>query len=110
MVFLMTRICSMATAVLFLSAQAFADGPADNIPDNVRRVPKLGLEVPAEKRKELEAGLQELRMAIDNVRGVRTDQKTRDLIPDVEIFYKSVHDALTYQEFFDPSELNEATR
>ncbi len=94
---------------LSLPSLVFADGPADNIPENVRRVPKLGIEVPAEKRKELEAGLAKLRTAIDGVRRAR-NQQTRDLWPDVEIFYKSVHDALTYQEFFDPSELDEATR
>jgi dienelactone hydrolase len=32
------------------------------------------------------------------------------LWPDAEIFYKSVHDALVYQEFFDPGELDEAKR
>src|SRR5436190_4184101 len=106
----MNRFYLIATAVLFLSGQVLADGPADNIPANVRRVPKLGIEVPAEKRKELEAGLAKLRAGIDEVRKSRSDQKTRDLIPDVEIFYKSVHDALVYQEFFDPSELSEATR
>lgn len=100
----------IALAILFsLPSLALADGPADNIPENVRRVPKLGIEVPAERRKELEAGLAKLRTAIDGVRRAK-GQQTRDLWPDIEIFYKSVHDALTYQEFFDPSELDEATR
>ena len=35
-----------------------ADGPADNIPTNVRRVPKLGIEVPADRKAKLEAGLK----------------------------------------------------
>lgn len=95
--------------LLLVSSIAFADGPVDNIPDNVRRVPKLGIEVPEEKRKELEAGLAKLRSAIDQLKG-RGDYKSRDQWPDVEIFYKSVHDALAYQEFFDPSELKEASR
>ncbi len=94
---------------LLLSSVSLADGPADNIPANVRRVPKLGIEVPEEKRKDLEAFLAKLRSDIDDVKK-RGDYKTRELWPDAEIFYKSVHDALVYQEFFDPSELDEAKR
>jgi len=102
-------IALAASLLLFLSSFSLADGPADNVPANVRRVPKLGIEVPEEKRKELEAGLAKLRSTIDEVKK-RTDYKSRELWPDAEIFYKSVHDALVYQEFFDPSELGEATR
>ena len=102
-------IAFAASLLLFLSSFSLADGPADNVPANVRRVPKLGIEVPEEKRKELEAGLAKLRSTIDEVKK-RTDYKSRELWPDAEIFYKSVHDALVYQEFFDPSELAEATR
>ena len=29
-----------------------------------------------------------------------------ELLPDVEVYYKAVHDALAYQEFFDPKELD----
>src|ERR1051325_2713245 len=102
-------IALTATLIRFLSSVPLADGPADNIPANVRRVPKLGIEVPEEKRKELEAYLTKLRTEIDEVKK-RAYYKTRELWPDAEIFYKSVHDALTYQEFFDPSELDEAKR
>ena len=54
-------IAFAASLLLFLSSFSLADGPADNIPANVRRVPKLGIEVQEEKRKELEAGLAKLR-------------------------------------------------
>ena len=99
----------VTSITLVLSSISLADGPADNIPENVRRVPKLGIEVPADKKEELEKGLAKLRSAIDEIKR-RSDYKSRDLWPDVEIFYKSVHDALAYQEFFDPAELNEAVR
>ena len=46
-----------AIAALLLPLLALADGPADNIPANVRRVPKLGIEVPAERKTKLEAGM-----------------------------------------------------
>jgi dienelactone hydrolase len=86
---------------------ALADGPADNIPENVRRIPKLGVEVPAEKRADLEARLKELRAVIDDLRK-RNNPKINDLLPDVEIFHKAVNDALIYQEFFDPKEIDSA--
>ncbi len=83
----------------------FADGPADNIPTNVRRIPKLGIDVPAEKKAELENWLAELRKRIGDVRRLGEPRKA-ELLPDVEIFHKAVHDALVYQEFFDPKEID----
>jgi hypothetical protein len=88
----------------FLSA-ALADGPADNLLENVRRIPKLGVEVPADKRATLEAGLKELRGKIDDLRK-RNNAKINELLPDIEIFHKAVNDALVYQEFFDPKEID----
>lgn len=95
--------------LLFITSVSWADGPADNNPETVRRLPKLGIEVPAEKRTELEAGLQQLKTAIDEL-AKKKDARTTELLPDVQIFYKAVHDALTYQEFHDPKELDEATK
>jgi dienelactone hydrolase len=91
------------------AAHLLADGPADNIPTSVRRIPKLGIDVPAERREKLEAGLAVLRTAIDELRQSE-DAKTRELLPDVEVYYKAVHDALEYREFFDPRELGFAER
>lgn len=88
---------------------ALADGPADNIPTNVRRIPKLGVEVPAERRAKWETGLRNLAVKIDGLRGGK-DAKKLELLPDVEIFYKAVHDALTYQEFFDAREFDFADK
>ena len=85
------------------SQLAIADGPADNIPANVRRIPKLGVEVPADVRADLESGLKELKTQIDALAQMNNPQ-TRQLLPDVEIYYKAVHDALEYQEFFDVKE------
>ena len=104
---------NLAFAILasfcLLTSSLPADGPSDNIPAKVRRVPKLGVEVPEEKRKELETGLVKLRKEIDEIKK-RGDSNSRELWLDVEIFYKSVHDALVYQEFFDASERSEASR
>src|SRR5688572_29621602 len=89
---------------LLVPVAVLADGPQDNIPTNVRRVPKLGIEVPAARRKTLEVKLDELAAKIDALKTLK-DPTTIDLLPDVEIYYKAVHDALMYQEFFDARDL-----
>ena len=99
----MGRTWGIALVLLtFARAPLLADGPADNNPLTVRRVPKLGIEVPADRRVKLEAGLKELDRKIMALgRGPMTVHR-----PDVEVYYKAVHDALTYQEFFDPKEID----
>jgi dienelactone hydrolase len=86
---------------------ARADGPKDNIPGAVRRIPAPGIEVPADARRELTAGLDALKAALDTLEE-RRDARTRELIPDVRVFYKAVHDALEYREFFDPPDIARA--
>src|SRR6476620_5236805 len=99
----------LATLAVLLPFLALADGPADNIPTNVRRVPKLGIEVPAERKAKLEAGLRDFENKITALKA-KKDAKTSELVPDVEVYFKAVHDALVYQEFFDPKELDAADR
>lgn len=81
-----------------------ADGPADNQAVEVRRIPKLGIEVPDADRQELEQGLAKLAATIQTL-AKKTDARTKALLPDVQVYYKAVHDALKYQEFFDAKEL-----
>jgi pimeloyl-ACP methyl ester carboxylesterase len=83
-----------------------ADGPADNIPENTRRVPKLGIEVPPDVANDLSAGLARFEKMIG---AVRERPAAAPYLPDVLVYYKAVHDALKYQEFFDPKELAVAT-
>jgi len=101
----------LLTLFLLLPALALADGPTDNIPANVRRVPKLGVDVPPDRRAKLEAGLAKLDQSLSKLREAakgKSPQNPRlaDLLPDVEIYHKAVHDALAYQEFFDPKEID----
>ena len=93
-------LASVATATL-------ADGPADNRPENVRRVPPPGIEVPAVDRKALEDGLKTLGDAIEQLRQ-KKDAKVASLLPDVQVFHKAVHDALEYREFFKPEDIAKA--
>jgi hypothetical protein len=89
---------------------ARADGPADNIPANVRRIPKLGIDVPADRKEKLDAGLAKLQAAIDKLRNSAKDKPAHpqlaELLPDVEVYRKAVQGALVYQEFFDAKELD----
>ncbi len=104
-------ICGLlaSSGMLLNLAPVRADGPADNVPTSVRRIPKLGVEVPADVRAELEAGLKKLDDKIEALRN-RKDAKTIKLLPDVEIYRKAVGDALEYQEFFDVKEFAVARR
>ncbi|MFO0905498.1 MAG: prolyl oligopeptidase family serine peptidase [Pirellulales bacterium] len=95
--------------MMLVAATACADGPADNIPQNVRRLPKLGVEVPADKRAALEEGLKRLEPVVAELRK-KTDPLTRELWPDVAIYHKAVHDALKHQEFHQPKEIDDALK
>src|SRR4051812_34119753 len=96
----MKRRWTTLAAVLLVGAGASkADGPKDNIPAEVRRIPAVGLAVPDDDRKALESALATLQEAIGKLE-VRLNARTRELLPDVQVFYKAVHDALTYREFF----------
>ena len=99
----MRRLASSSFLLLFCSL-AFADGPADNVPGEIRRIPKLGIEVPADVRQKLEGQLAALDKKIADLTQ-RNDKRTAELLPDVLIYSKAVGDALRYQEFFAPREL-----
>ena len=99
----------LAVAAFLLLSPVLADGPADNNPANVKRIPALGVEVPEADRNELIAGLANLNATIAKLRDkAKTDARTRELLPDVLIYSKAVHDALEYREFFVPREIAKA--
>ena len=85
--------------ILVQSQVVCADGPRDNIPGKVRRVPPLGVEVSEADRASLEKGLRELASQIATIRK-HPDAEVRRLLPDVEIYHRAVDNALRYQEFF----------
>ncbi len=88
---------------------AHADGPEDNLVQNVRPIPPPGVEVPAIDKDALNKGLAELRLLIDEV--IQTPSKNpkfANLIPDVEIYHKSVDWALRYNMIYKPEEIKMA--
>jgi len=97
----------MAFAPWFLFLAALADGPADNVPDNVRPVPRAGIEVTPSQRSELEDGLAELGKALSRL-SERSDTLIRSHLSDVEIYRKAVVDALEYRELFKEGEIGKA--
>lgn len=101
------RILTGIFFVHLLLAAVCADGPADNLAANVRRIPKLGIDVPAAERQTLTAELDKLNDAIGKLRE-RDEATIKALLPDVEIYAKAVHDALAYQEFFELREIDSA--
>ena len=92
---------------LLLVVPIAADGLKDNHPENVRRVPPLGIEVPADVREELEAKLAEIDRMVAAIRQAK-DKRLIELLPDVEIFTRAVRSALTHQEFFNDKEFEYA--
>lgn len=84
----------LVSLALLAAGPASADGPADNVPDNVRPIPPKGIELPAADLAELREELQDLR---NDIRAVGN----HDLLPDVEIYEKALRYALDHKEVFD---------
>lgn len=98
-------LCLYAVSNPFLHA----DGPADNIAENVRRIPKLGIEISDEQRTELTNSLSAFEQMLTDLRADQREIVKRHL-PDVEVFYWSAFDNLKYQEFFAEREVESAKR
>jgi dienelactone hydrolase len=99
-------------ALAFLLAVSLvlrADGPADNRSDQVRRIPPPGLAIPDDARRELTDGAAKLGADIEALRGELAGKPALlALLPDVQIFHKSVDWALRYDEFFRTNEVESA--
>ncbi|HEY2952754.1 MAG TPA: prolyl oligopeptidase family serine peptidase, partial [Verrucomicrobiae bacterium] len=98
-------------APVFLAAVTltFADGPADNLADKVRRVPPPGLIVSAGDRSELEEGVAQLGQQLDVLPGeLKSKPALLELLPDAQIYHNAVRYALAYGEFFKSNEIQTA--
>jgi hypothetical protein len=86
--------------------RSFADGPKDNLADNVRPIPPKGVAVSDADLKELRAGLDGLKKELDALpAALKGKPALLDLIPDVEVYHKAVRYAVEYGEFFNPREV-----
>ena len=97
----------LSTSLLFLASFAtLADGPKDNLAENVRRIPKDGVAIPAADRAMLQESIALLGAKIERL---RKDLKGKlELLPDVEIYHRAAWSALTYNEFFQVNEIQTA--
>lgn len=88
---------------------SLADGPKDNLPQNVRPIPPPGVEIPQADRDALTKGAAELKQLIEDAKKAQAkNPRLADLLPDVEIFHKSVDWALRYNYFSKPTETKAA--
>jgi hypothetical protein len=93
-----TRKITSRLSLLLFATIAMAqqpEGPA------IKAIPPAGVEIPAQDRTELEAGLKRLRASIDKLAG-------NPLLPDVLIYHEAVRYALQYNEFFKLDEIAKA--
>ncbi len=81
-----------------------ADGTADNIAAQVRRIPPPGIAISAEDRSALETSSADLLKEIESLQH-SLKPTARKLLPDVQIFYNAVHYPLTYDEFYKTNEV-----
>ncbi|MBI4657822.1 MAG: prolyl oligopeptidase family serine peptidase [Verrucomicrobia bacterium] len=104
------NVCLVIPFVLAASACAIlADGPADNLPDKVRRIPPPGIAIPEADRAELETGAAQLGRELDSLRAALPSKPALlDLLSDAQIYHKAVHDALAYGEIYRTNDLQAA--
>ena len=99
----------VATIICFIGVLVQADGPADNVADNVRRIPPPGIKISETDRAELEKGVAELGNEIESLRGeLKAKPALLGLLPDVQIYHKAVDWALRYDEFYKSNEVGVA--
>lgn len=91
-------------ALLVFLGQALADGPGDNLPDKVRRIPPPGVAVPDTDKAELQAGIDELGKEIAALRS-SLKGKLAELLPDVQVYHNAVRYALQHNEFYNAKEI-----
>jgi hypothetical protein len=92
---------------LFLCLSVRPGFSQEHQPTPIRPVPAMGIELDAADEKELKAGLQDFSKVIDQLKVSRNDF-TKELIPDVLIYYKAVDYALRYHEFYSPKDVSDA--
>ncbi|PYK61025.1 MAG: hypothetical protein DME21_10195 [Verrucomicrobia bacterium] len=93
-------------ASIFFALLISADGPSDNLPDKVRRIPPPGIKIPDTDRLELERGVAELGSQIESLRAeLKGKPALLDLLPDAQIYHKAVDWALRYDEFYKSNEV-----
>ena len=96
--------CSLLIAVAACPVAAAPPTPAA-APKGPKRIPPAGIAVPPEKKEALEKDLNALGEEISELTK-HSSARVRSLLPDVQIFWQAVHNALADGEFFNPREFD----
>ena len=98
----LTSLCVLLVPLAFV----FADGPADNIPKDVRPIPPKGIKIPDADLAALKSGLTDFRKQLDDAATtLKSKPELLELLPDVEIYHKAVRYAVEYDEFYKLAEV-----
>ena len=90
-----------ALLILPAGSDVAADGPKDNLPDNVRPIPPKGSPVPPADVDGLKAGLDEFARELAALPpAMKGKPALLDLLPDVEVYEKAVRYAIELDEFY----------
>lgn len=103
----MNKLILPCFLLIILITNLRADGPKDNVPDKVRPIPPVGLDIPEDIRESLKAGIAELGDAIENL---KKKKGIEALIPDIEIYHKAVRYILEGRQFYNKSDFSMATK
>lgn len=103
-----SRMLVVALVALLAASASAYDGPEDNRTDVVRRLPRLGIEIPGDRKEQWQAQLASLSEKLQRL--ATSDSPVKHLWPDVAIYHKAVSDAIEYQEFFEESHFELADR
>jgi hypothetical protein len=105
----LAAVVLLAAVAALVTGPAAADGPKDNLPDDVRPVPPKGVEVPAADLAELKRQLAAFQAQIRELKiGLKAKPALVELLPDVVIYEKAVRYAVEYGEFFNVKEVSAA--
>jgi pimeloyl-ACP methyl ester carboxylesterase len=104
------RLRTGAVSIVLVSVLGvWADGPDDILPVKVRRVPPVGIAVPAEIEAELSQGADALGKEIAELSTVlKKTPALLELLPDVTIYHNAIRYALTWHEFYSPQDIKVA--
>lgn len=101
------RLVCAALLACAAASSAHADGAADNIAENVRRIPPPGVAIPDDARAELTscAAALQASLAAAATDWEKLPDRTR-FLPDAEVFWKAVDWALRHDEIYDPKQVD----
>jgi len=89
--------------VISAAAWALADGPADNIPDAVRPIPPVGIEIEEATKARLLAGADSLARDVEQVSGAAAADRA-----EVLVFARAVRLAVEDRFLYSPQEVAQA--